>query len=107
MYITTLVPEADHLIFNLGLSATDSWMEKLIKKKQKKASTSTSTISTSMAHSKENPFEELNRWFKSRRLEREACPNPIPWWGVCTLVLVSSFRTKFFASINLNILSFV
>jgi hypothetical protein len=84
-------------------------MEQLIKKKQKNSSTSMSTTSTSMANSKEDPFEELNRWFKSRRMEREACPNPIPWWGVCILVQViaSSFLSKYFFSINLNILSFV
>ena len=70
-------------------------MDQLIKKKQKKASTS--TASTSMDNGKltgsnEDPFEELNRWFKSKWLEREACPNAILWWGVSIpLVFSSSF----------------
>ena len=72
---------------NLELSATDSWMEQLIKKKQKKSNTL--TTSTSTAVSNVDPFEELNHWFKSKRLGCEACPNPVPWWGVSILVLVS------------------
>jgi hypothetical protein len=59
-------------------------MEQLIKKKQKKTSTSTTTF-TSMAVGDEDPFEEFDRYFKSRRLEREACKNAVTWWGVSTL----------------------
>jgi hypothetical protein len=62
-------------------------MEQLIKKKQKKANTSTTSTSTAVGNV--DPFEELNRWFKSKRLGREACPNAVPWWGVSILVLVS------------------
>jgi len=82
-------------------------MEQLIKKKQKKDARKTgmSAVSTNTVNS-DDPFEEFNRWFKSRRLEREACPNPIAWWGICTFVPSVVFTTKCFASINSNTLSF-
>ena len=60
-----------------------------------------------MAHTKEDPFKEIDCWFKSRQLEHKACQNPIPWWGVCTQVPILSFMSQFFASINLSILSFI
>ena len=68
------------------LSATDTWMEKLIKKKHKKGAQRTGyqTLSSSIGNldSDDNPFEEITRWFRTKRLDRLACPNPIAWWGV-------------------------
>jgi hypothetical protein len=60
-------------------------MEKLMKKKQKKdgtAGTLTASLSISNINPNDNPFEEITRWFKTKRLDRVACPNPIAWWGV-------------------------
>jgi hypothetical protein len=61
-------------------------MEKLMKKKQKKNGTMAVTPSSSIADiSDDDTFEEITRWFKTKRLDRVACPNPIAWWGVCVL----------------------
>ena len=66
------------LINSIALLSTDSWMEKLIRKKKKKDR-------TEVLYS-ENPFEEIERYFKLLRLWREDCPNPIPWWGVSCIL---------------------
>jgi hypothetical protein len=60
-------------------------MEKLIKKKQKKDSTLVTGAVTpsSSINPVDDPFEEITRWFKTKRLDRMACPDPIAWWGVC------------------------
>jgi hypothetical protein len=58
-------------------------MEKLIKKKQKKDGALTASSSISNIDPDNDPFEEITRWFKTKRLDRAACPNPIAWWGVC------------------------
>jgi hypothetical protein len=58
-------------------------MEKIIKKKQKKDSTTTPSSSISDINLGDDPFEEIMRWFKTKRLDRVACPDPIAWWGVC------------------------
>ena len=59
-------------------------MEKLMKKKRKKDSTMPVTASSSISNFNpdDDPFEEITRWFKTKRLDRAACPNPIAWWGV-------------------------
>jgi hypothetical protein len=57
-------------------------MEKLIKKRQKKDGTLTVSSSFSNIDPDDDPFEEITRWFKTKRLDRAACPNPIAWWGV-------------------------
>ena len=66
----------------LELSATDTWMEKLMRKKQKEDGTLTVLSSISSIIPDDDPFEELTRWFKTKWLDRMACPNPIAWWGV-------------------------
>jgi hypothetical protein len=59
-------------------------MEKLMKKKQKKdGGTLTASSSISNINPDDDPFDEITRWFKTKRLDRMACPNPIAWWGVC------------------------
>jgi hypothetical protein len=85
------------LIYRLAMTATDKWMEKLIRKNQKKAAKRADS-------SNDNPFDELNRWFKMKRLDRTACPNPIAWWGVSTFVISKSSVLNFWASINTSIL---
>ena len=57
-------------------------MEKLMKKKQKKDGLLTASSSISNINPNDDPFEEITRWFKTKRLDRVACPNPIAWWGV-------------------------
>jgi hypothetical protein len=59
-------------------------MEKLMKKKQKKDGTMPVTASSSISNINrdDDPFEEITRWFETKRLDRAACPNPIAWWGV-------------------------
>jgi hypothetical protein len=57
-------------------------MEKLIKKRQKKDGALTASSSFSNIDRDDDPFEEITRWFKTKRLDRAACPNPIAWWGV-------------------------
>ena len=71
------------ILLHLDLSATDAWMEKLMKKKQKNDGTLTASSSISNFNSEDDPFEEITCWFKAKRLDRTACPNPIAWWGVC------------------------
>ena len=57
-------------------------MEKLIRKKQKKDGNLTPSSITNVDLD-DDPFEEITRWFKTKRLDRMACPDPIAWWGVC------------------------
>ena len=62
-------------------------MEKLIKKKQKKnGNLLTPSSSASNIDPIDDPFEEITRWFKTKRLDRVACPDPISWWGVCVFL---------------------
>ena len=61
-------------------------MEKLIKKRQKKDGTLTPSSSTSDINSVDDAFEEITRWFKGKRLDRVACPDPISRWGVCVFL---------------------
>ena len=44
-----------------------------------------------VSENESDPFEELNRYLKQPRLRREDCPNPIPWWGVCNIIILLSF----------------
>jgi len=64
-------------------------MEKLIRKRERKEGKK-AIDSTSTADGNEDVFEELNRWFKTKRLDHAACPNPISWWGVCTPISLDS-----------------
>jgi len=59
-------------------------MESLIRKKQKKKGLSQAFSSQSDLGTNLDPFEEIYRYLKQARLRREDCPNPIPWWGVCS-----------------------
>ena len=68
----------------IALSSTDSWMETCIKKRKTKKGMSGAHGS----QSKENPFEEIERFLKQPWLRREDCPNPIPWWGVSVFDLL-------------------
>ena len=61
----------------------DTWMEKLMMKKQKKDGTLTASSSFSNISPDDDPFEEITHWFKTKQLDRTACPNLITWWGVC------------------------
>ena len=58
-------------------------MEKLIKKKQKKDGTLAPSLSVSDINLGDDPFKEIAHWFKIKRLDHVACPDPIAWWGVC------------------------
>jgi hypothetical protein len=78
-------------LFPLVMTDTDKWMEKLIRKNQRKRA---KTAGVSSANGDDDPFDELNRWFKMKRLDRTACPNPIAWWGVCTFFMWRVFRTQ-------------
>jgi hypothetical protein len=81
-------------------------MEKLIKKKQKKDSTLvTPSSSISSINPADDPFEEITRWFKTKRLDRAACPDPIAWWGVCVSLIILMTCPNIHFSINLNIQS--
>lgn len=78
----------------------------MIKKKQKKdAKGGTLTPSGSMTNAdSDDPFEEITRWFRTKRLDRVACPNPIPWWGVSVFLDEKTFNVLMFAfSTNSNI----
>jgi hypothetical protein len=66
-----------------ALSSMDSWMESLIKKKQKKKGQTQMTLSAESSYGNMDPFEELEYYLKHPWLWQEDCPNPIPWWGVC------------------------
>jgi hypothetical protein len=68
-------------------------MEKLIKKKQKQdAKDDRSTRSGCVDNTnRDDPFEEITRWFGSNRLDRVACPNPIAWWGVSLILYLMMF----------------
>jgi hypothetical protein len=57
------------LIYPLAMTATDKWMEKLIRKNQKRPAKKADS-------SNDDPFDELNHWFKMKWLDRTACPNP-------------------------------
>jgi hypothetical protein len=86
----------DHVF--LDLSATDSWMEKLIKKKKRqdaKDGNSTRSVHITTTDGEDDPFEEITRWFGTKRLNRVVCPNPITWWGVCILSLSKDFVLMF------------
>ena len=73
------LPHIDVIL--LALPSTDSWIESMIKKKQKKKGNQLDPQLDSQSET--DPFEELNRYLKQPRMRREDCPNPIPWWGVC------------------------
>jgi hypothetical protein len=60
----------------------DTWMEKLMKKKQKKDGTLTASLSISNINPDGDPFEEITCWFNKKQLDCMTCPNPITWWGV-------------------------
>jgi hypothetical protein len=65
----------------------------LIKKKQKKKGR---TIDPEPAHVNMDPFSELNRYLSQPRLRREDCPNPVPWWGVSTIIFIDVHLSNFF-----------
>jgi len=46
----------------------------------------------------DDPFEEITRWFRTKRLDRVACPDPIAWWGVGNLSLSKVFCPYIFLS---------
>jgi hypothetical protein len=75
-------------------------MEKLMKKKQKQDGSATvassSSITAADMNHDEDMFEEITRWFKTKKLDRKACPNPIAWWGVCVLPDIKRLRSHFF-----------
>jgi len=96
------------ILLCLDLSTTDTWMEKLINKKQKKDSTLvTPSSSIPSINSVDDPCEEITHWFKTKWLDRAACPDPIAWWGVCVSLII--FKTcpniQVHFSISLNIQS--
>ena len=47
-------------------------------------------------------LEELEWFLRHPQLQREDCPNPIPWWGASILVCCSSIALISFNSFNLN-----
>ena len=53
----------------------------MIKKKQRKKGNTLQAVPGDM-----DVFEELNRYLRKPRLRREACPNPIAYWGVSDLL---------------------
>jgi hypothetical protein len=59
----------------------------MIKKKQKKKGTPLALRLVS--ESETDPYEELKRYLKQPWLRRDDCPNPIPWWGVCTFIYLT------------------
>ena len=84
MFIIILpVPETDVIL--LALPSTDSWIESMIVKKQKKKGTLQN--SEPVTESEKDPFEELNCYLKQPWLRRKDCPNPISWWGVSTFII--------------------
>jgi hypothetical protein len=86
----------------LDLSATEKWMEKLIKKKKKQDGNLTQSLGiTNSDH--QDPFEEITRWFGSKRLEQAACPNPITWWGVSLFLYLKILSSCLLFSTSLNI----
>ena len=77
------------ILLCLDLSATDTWMEKLIKKKQKKDGNLTPSLSISNIDSNDDPFKEITHWFKTKWLDRIACLDLIAWWGyVFSLIIL-------------------
>ena len=60
----------------------------MIKKKQMKKGTLQELEPGS--ESDRDPFEEVYRYLRRPRLRREDCPNPIPWWGVCSCFFFGS-----------------
>ena len=75
-------------------------MESVIKKKQKKkGNASSQSVSGNV-----DMFEELNRYLWKPRLRREECPNPIPWWRVSGVHLISLMNLICSVSIKLRTL---
>ena len=50
-------------------------MDRIIEKAQQ-------GVSVPHPQSDENPFEELERYFRDPLVSKRACPEVIPWWGV-------------------------
>jgi hypothetical protein len=71
---------------SIALPSMDSWIEAAIKKKQNKKGLSQNPLGSET----EDPFEEINSYLRQPRLWREACPNPILYWGVCNFLVSSS-----------------
>ena len=55
---------------------TDNWMEQVIKK-------SKSAAASSSQRGNDNPYAELDRFFRTEPLSHEECPDIIVWYGVC------------------------
>jgi hypothetical protein len=80
----------------VALSSTDSWMEKMIRKKQVVPSELAAAVQV-------DPLDELQRYLRQPRLKRGECPNPIAWWGVSDdFPFVTSVLSHFVASIRVS-----
>lgn len=83
----------------VALSSTDSWMEKMIRKKQDNVR-KPNVVPSELAAVQVDPLDELQRYLRQPRLKRGDCPNPIAWWGVSDDFPFINISLTIFRSIN-------
>src|SRR5712691_2951188 len=84
----------------VALSSTDSWMERMIRKKQDNLR-KPKVVPSELAAVQVDPLDELQRYLRQPQLKRGDCPNPIAWWGVSDdFPFVTSVLSYFVASVR-------